>query len=46
MNLTKNIKFFQEITQKYGEKVFYQCCKYMRKENYKQDEVLFSQGLY
>ncbi len=44
MNLTKNIKFFQEISQKYGEKVCMQCCKYIRKEFYPQDHILFNQG--
>ena len=44
MNLTKNIQFFAEISHKYGEKVHYDCCRYMIKEKYEVNSTVFNQG--
>ena len=45
MKLTKDIRFFQEISSKHGEKVHLKCCKYMLKEKFQQDQIEMNYSL-
>lgn len=44
MKLTKEVRFFKEISEKYGDKIHLRCCKFMKKEFFSKGMTLFNQG--